>query len=275
MAEGLPIFVSPVPRIRRVPVDRPWLWLAAGWNDLWKAGSLSLACGAVVVAIGFLLTLGLFLFDMIYLILPLAAGFMLVAPLLAVGIYEVSRRLTAGEPLVLIEVLSAWKRNPLQLASMGVLMLLMNLFWIRTAMLVYALFFNRPVPPLEQMLEMVLFSDVSLPFLIVGTGLGAIFAAIVFALSAVSIPMLLDREVNLLMAIWTSIAVIKLNWRPMALWAVLIVAFTVFGLIPFYLGLIVVMPLVGHATWHAYKDMVMLPPLEAAQPETPQPTAAP
>lgn len=105
---------------------------------------------------------------------------------------------------------------------------------------------------------MTLFSPTALPFLIVGTVLGAILAALVFAISAISIPMLLDkRDCTVWVAIATSWVAVRANWKPMALWAALIVAFTGFGMVPFFLGLAITMPLIGHATWHAYKDLVV------------------
>jgi uncharacterized membrane protein len=125
--------------------------------------------------------------------------------------------------------------------------------------LLFALFFGLNfAPSLTQLPLAMMQSDQLIPFLLVGTGLGFALAAATFAVSAVSIPMLLDRpEITFLEAVTVSIQAVMENWRAMALWAGLIVVFTGLALLPFFLGLVVVMPLIGHATWHAYKDLVV------------------
>ena len=108
----------------------------------------------------------------------------------------------------------------------------------------------------DQVLDDVLFTNVGLAFLILGSAIGFCLAVLAFAVSAVSLPMLIDRPVGVFAAVATSVAAVRVNIRPMALWAVLIAGFTALGLVTFYLGLIVVLPLIGHATWHAYRDLV-------------------
>jgi len=243
-------------RIRVVPVDRPWLWLAAGWRDFVRAPGVCLAYGLGLVAISFALSTGLILANLGYLVLPLAAGFMLIAPVLAVGLYEISRRLEHGRPASLGAALLAWRRNALQIALAGLVLMLLHLVWVRIAMLLFALFFQDVQPSLSGLADALLMSRAGLPFLAVGTLAGAVLATIVFAISAVSIPMLLDRDVGVATAIAASVAVVRTNLRPMALWAALIVVFTALGLATLYIGLAVALPLIGLATWHAYRDMV-------------------
>jgi uncharacterized membrane protein len=243
-----------------VPVDRPWLWLARGWTDLVRAPGVVLAYGGCLVVVSFLLTLGLAMAELYYLILPLAAGFMLVAPVLAVGLYEVSRRLERGAlPPTLIEAALAWRRNPLQIALSGLVLMLVHLVWVRIATLLFALFFEQAHPTLAGMLQVALLSKASLGFLAAGTVIGAALAVVVFAISAVSFPMLLDRDVGVATAIATSVTAVQVNWRPMALWAALIVVFISLGLATLYIGLALALPLVALATWHAYRDLVELP----------------
>lgn len=257
MSEAVPVFATPSPRIRLVSLDRPWVWLAAGWRDLTHAPAVSLAYGAVLVAISVVLTFGLIAAGLFfYLILPLAAGFMFVAPLLATGLYETSRRLASGEPVSLNDAVFAYRRNGVQIAFFGLILMLLHLAWVRVATLLFALFFQGVNLNLDALIDALFFSTVSLPFLATGTVIGAALAIAAFALGAVSIPMLIDRDVNVFTALATSVTAVRLNWRPMALWAALIVIFTGLGMATFYVGLAVVLPLLGHATWHAYKDLV-------------------
>lgn len=256
MSDVVPVFTSPSPRVRVVPVDRPWLWLGRGWRDFVRAPGICLAYGGVLVVVSVILTLGLWLAGLPYLVLPLAAGFMFVAPILAVGLYEVSRRLETGHPPTLVEAVLAWRRNPLQFALAGLILMLFHLVWVRIAILLFALFFSDASPSLARLIDTLLFSGTSLAFLFVGTAIGAVLAAAVFAIAAVSIPMLLDRDIGVMSAIATSVTAALVNWPAMALWAALIALFTTLGLVTFFIGLAVALPLVGLATWHAYRDLV-------------------
>ena len=256
MAEAIAVG-APAPRIRSVELDRPWAWLAAGWRDLAQAPSVGLAYGVVVALIGWAITFGLWWLGAIYLILPLTAGFLIVAPLLAVGLYEVSRRHERGEVATLGDALAAFRANPSQIALMGVTLLLLFFAWIRLAVMIFYLFFGLAPPSPADFVGRVFFSAESLPFLVFGTAIGGVLAALAFGLSAISIPLLLDRpQAHVVTAIAASFQAILRNPATMAFWAVLIVLFVGAGLITFYLGLIVTLPLIGHASWHAYRDLV-------------------
>lgn len=245
------------PQIRRVPLERPWIWLAAGWRDIWRAPGVSLTYGAVFAAISMTLTVGLFAIGLEYLLPPLVAGFMLVGPMLAVGLYETSRRLESGEPVTLGAALFAVTRAPTQLAFLGVFLALALLFWMRVASLLFALFFGTMnFPPLGEILPTLFFTWEGLSLLIVGSAFGAVLAAAVFAISVVSVPLLMVRDVDAVTAMIVSIRAVRANLVVLALWAWLVAVLTGFGLIPAYLGLIVTFPLVGHATWHAYRDLI-------------------
>jgi len=243
--------------VRLVSLDRPWRWLAAGWHDLTRTPAISLCYGAAIVAASWALAVSLYLLDWIYLLLPMAAGFMFVAPLLAVGLYDTSRRLEAGEPVSLGTAMMAWRRNGEQLALLGLVLMLIHLAWVRVAQLLFALFFSTASPTWERVVDVLLFSRQSLAFLAVGTAVGFVLAVLVFAIGAVSIPMVHDRPVSAFAAIETSLAAVRRNWKPMAVWAALIVVFTVAGIATLFVGLAVTMPLIGHATWHAYRDLVV------------------
>lgn len=256
MTEAVPVFREPIPRVRRVALDQPWRWLALGWNDILQSPRVSLAYGVALVGISVLIAVALLLANLIFVILPLAAGFFLIAPLLAVGLYETSRRLESGQPVTLTHALLAVRRNSGQIALMGLVLMLFHLVWVRIATLLFALFFSNGNPGWDGMIDALLFSRVSLPFLVTGTVVGGAFAAVVFGIGAVSIPMLIDRPVSVFTAIATSWTAVQVNWKPMALWAALIVFLTGLGLVTFFLGLAVTLPLIGHATWHAYRDLV-------------------
>lgn len=254
--QAIPVFYGESPRVRLVPVDRPWAWLAAGWGDLLAAPSVSLAYGALMVGLTYLLLILLLQVGVFWLILPMTAGFFFLAPLMAVGLYETSRRHEAGEPTTLAAALGAFRRNPLQLSYMGALLGLFHLGWIRIALLIFAVFFGLGFNPNWDNVVVRLAQPDAIPFWAFGTVTGAACAAVVFAVSAVSIPMMLDRDVTVWVAVATSFVAVRRNWPAMTLWAGLIVAFTAFGIIPLFLGLAVTMPLIGHATWHAYRDVV-------------------
>lgn len=256
MVEAVPVFATPSPRVRLVAVDRPWHWLALGWRDLVAARHVSLSYGALIVAISFLIVLGLYFAGYFYLVLPAAAGFFLVAPLIGIGLYETSRRLAVGEPVSLALAVTSWRGNGEQIGFMGLILMLINLAWVRVATLLFALFYNQSNVTLDRLIEVLLVSPIALPFLITGTLIGLGFAVATFAIAAISIPMLLERKVTIFTAIATSMTVVRANWKPMALWAVLIVGFTAFGIATLFIGLALTMPLIGHASWHAYKDMV-------------------
>lgn len=244
-------------RVRRVEMERPWTWLAAGWRDMWRTPQISLTYGALFTAASIVLTAGLFIAEVEFFLPPLAAGFMLVGPMLAVGLYETSRRLQAGEPVTLRSALIVATRSPTQLAFLGILLTLVLLAWMRIASLLFALFLGTlDFPPLAEIPQLLFFTWEGLGLLVVGTAVGAVLAAFVFAISVVSVPMLMVRDVDAVTAMILSIRAVRTNLATMALWAWLIVALVGFGLVPLYLGLIVVLPLVGHATWYAYRDLI-------------------
>lgn len=242
--------------VQVVNVEAPWRWLRLGWRDLLRARSISLAFGILIALASALLISVLWFVDFLPYALPLAAGFMFVAPALAICFYDISRRLEADAPVRFMEVALAWIPNAGQIAFMGLAMMLFQLAWIRFALLLFALFFGPDPASWDRFVQALLFSTDGLPFLIIGTLSGGALAIVAFALSVTAFPMLLDRDVGVPTAIATSVRAAIVNWRVMTGWAALIVMFTAAGIVTGCIGLIVTMPLIGHASWHAYRDLV-------------------
>jgi uncharacterized membrane protein len=259
-ADIVPVYASPLPAIRKIELDRPWQWLVKGWQDMRKAPAVSLTYGVLAALTGYALTLGLIWADLLYLVLPLTAGFLIVGPILAVGLYEVSRRAELGETTSLAQALAAFQRNGSQIALMGVALMLLMFAWARIAALIFFLYFGLQPPSFENLIATTFLTPETVPFLFFGTAVGGVMAMLAFSLSVVSIPLLLDRpQANVIDAIATSFRTVQTNFGPMLFWAVLIAGFSAAGLATLYLGLIVTLPLIGHATWHAYRDLVTFP----------------
>ena len=248
----------PTYRIRKIDMEAPWHWLLRGFADLRNSGYLGCVHGAWYALLGFGLTTILWLQQILYVSLPLAATFTLIGPLAAVGLYRISEDLSRGRAPRLSDSVLAWTVNPTQIALIGVALLLLALAWMRLAFMIFMLFFsdNPPRPEALFMVDVFLSAD-SVPFLITGIVTGGAMAAVAFALSAVSIPFLMDNpRGHVFQAIFVSLQAVRDNFWPMLLWAWLIAVFIGVGLLTAYVGLILTLPLIGHATWHAYKDLV-------------------
>lgn len=245
-----------VVRVRRLGQEAPFTWLARGWRDVRRGGWVSLAYGLLFVIVGLALTVGLAMSGHAHLIGPLMGGFLLVGPALTVGLYQISRDLEAGRAPSLGRALTAWRCNPVPLLSLGLLLVAFLIVWLRIAVVQFAVFFPYDRMNLKAMVEVVFFTLDGWAYLAVGTAIGAVFSTIAFTVGAFSLPMLLDRRGPLLEALTTSVRAVVTNAKVMALWAALIVIFIVVGLLSAFLGLIVILPLIGHATWHAYRATI-------------------
>jgi len=250
--QGAPAFA-----IREVPFDAPYSWLAAGGRDMWQVPLVSLTYGAIFAIAGLLLAVGLTQVGLQSLILVLAGGFILVGPLLAAGLYETSRRLEKSEPVSLASTLRTGFFGGKQLVYMGLLLMLIYLAWVEIALLLFMLFQGtKPMPPLEAFVPNLLLTSTGLGLLIVGTVLGMALAATVFVISAVAVPLLMVERIDVVTAALTSVEACRRNPKAMALWAALIVGAMLFGFVTLYFGLVIMFPLIGHATWHAFRDLV-------------------
>ncbi len=243
--------------IARVAFDAPWTWLAAGWRDLWAAPHISLTYGALFAAISMGLTLALAAGGLEALVLSLAGGFLLIAPIAAIGLYETSRRLESGEAVALRDIVTAVFRGPGQLAFFGAILAFAYFVWIQIALLMSMLFLgSKPMPPASEFIPTLLFTPYGLGLLVSGTIVGGAIAFLVFAISAISVPLLMTRPMDAVSAMAASLAAVRINPMAMTLWAALIAGFMALGIATLFAGLVVAFPLVGHATWHAYRDLV-------------------
>ncbi|MBK1646072.1 hypothetical protein CKO25_15740 [Thiocapsa imhoffii] len=247
---------STVPRINKITLDHPWTWLAKGWRDIKTAPLYSLRYGAMIVLLSGLILALTIIGQLTFLIPFLTAGFFLVAPLLAIGLYQMSAHLERGEPVTSCQAMEAFKRNQGQLGiALGFLLMTMQL-WILASVFLFIMLFHDPFPPFSQFFPIVVLSGQHTGLVIAVLLVGAFFAICAFCISAVTVPMLIDRPIDGFTAVRTSLRAVAHNWIPMMLWAMLLVGIVGVGLLTFYIGLFIAIPLVGHATWHAYRDLV-------------------
>jgi len=237
--------------------DRPWFWLAAGWRDMCRCSGISFAYGGLVVAASYLLAACLGWFGVGFLVLPAAAGFALMAPVLASGLIEVSRRLERGEPVRLGIALATFVRHGSGITAIGGMLLLVFMIWIRMASLLVMplLTLGEPMAEAEPLSVGAIHTLISA--MVAAGAVGLPLGFLVFALTAVSMPMLIDGRSRVSTAIATSLATVRLNLLTMSVWAALIAVLTAAGLATAFLGLAIAFPLLAHATWHAYRDLVV------------------
>jgi uncharacterized membrane protein len=240
--------------IRRIDARAPSRWLEAGWQDI-KANPLpSLAYGLLFAIGGDLILLSLVSHP--HLLTFAISGFFLVAPLLAAGLYELSRARENGEKLMFIDSLRAFRRNGQSLALFGLLLALTALLWERFTAIAFAMLSGGGVFGGSALLSEILLGGEHVAFVATWLALGALLAGFVFVLAVVSVPMMLDRNCDPVTAMTTSLRAVATNPGPLALWAVLIVLLTLTGFATLLFGLVVLMPMLGHASWHAYRDLV-------------------
>jgi len=229
-------------------------WLAAGWGDLRAAPGPDLAYGFLVFLLSVGVIAGLWRLQLLYLALPAVSGFLIVGPFLAIGLYEQSRRRAAHESVGLAAMLAARPASGAQLAYAGLLLGLLVLFWLRAADLLYALFFGlSPFPGAAEAFANLLRTPQGWALVMVGSGVGAVFAAFAFAISLFAIPMMLERRVDALTAMGRSFAMTAQNLPASLAWGAIVAAGLALCLATGLLALIVVFPVLGHATWHVWR----------------------
>ena len=240
-------------RVRQVGIAQPMRWLALGWADLLRCPLPGLLHGLAVAAFGALLLA--LARDRFWLLAGAFSGFLLVAPVLATGLYAVSRAIQQGQPASLATALTIWRSNDGRLMLFGVLLALAGTGWVLTSASLITRFADAPVHNPQDFLRVVVLSGQSnlFEFWLL---LGSLLAAPIFASTVVTVPLLMDSNIGVRAAVLVSVRVVLLNPAPMALWATLILVITLLGMATLLVGLAVAVPWLAHASWHAHRDLV-------------------
>ena len=241
------------PGISRIGYWQAFHWIAAGVRDLRRAPLQSGFYGVAFALIGYL-AIGLF-GRHAYLITAMITGFLLLAPFLAIGLYRISQQLEAGEHPRLADSMTAWRHNYGSIGLFAAFLGFAFIFWERISAILFALFHGLKLPTVDSLSGWIFLLSENPVFLVLYFGLGALAAAFVFACAVISIPLMLDRRIDPVTALITSVHATQSNPFALAVWALTIVALVAIGIATFFLGLIVIMPILGHASWHAYRDI--------------------
>nr|WP_245909340.1 DUF2189 domain-containing protein [Sphaerotilus hippei] len=237
--------------MRTLRTLQPLTWLERAWHDIRRAPAASFAHGAVLALFGWVVVA--VAWQRFWLLAGALSGFLLVAPILATGLYAISRDLERGEPAGWSSVWRVWSSLDRRLVGFGLLLALAGTGWVLTSAALITLFAPTPVVTPADFLRLIV-SESSGWLFEAWLMLGGLLAAPVFASSVVAIPLLIDRRIGLLEAVLTSWRTVLENPVPMGVWAAVVLGFTLLGLCSLLLGLVFVIPMLGHATWYAYRD---------------------
>jgi uncharacterized membrane protein len=243
------------PRIelRTLGLADPLRWLRLGWRDFRRAPGIGLFYGACFMVMGWAL-LKVYEHAPAYM-LALSAGFLLMGPFLCLGLYRTSQRLEAGERPDFGDSLLAWDTRTMQLAIFGFVLLVLEMLWGRATLVIFAVSFDG-MPDFKGSL-LALLDPENIGFIVAWAAVGAVFAGLIYAISVVAMPMILHRQTDAITAGLTSLRLVLGQTGVMLWWGLLIAGLVVVAMLPWFAGLLVVGPVLGHATWHAYRAAVM------------------
>ena len=239
-------------QLNTLPMTAPFGWWLAGWRDLFKSPGIALFFGLCFFTMGHIL-LRAFESATEY-VLALSAGFLLMGPFLCLGLYRTSKSIEENKRPLLSQALDAWLPSAGTLTLFATVLLILEMLWARAALIVFALSFD--VVPEENNILAQLLNPQNLDFVVAYFSVGAIFAGIIFMASVVAIPMIMDRKVDAITAVLTSLRACLTNPLAMFVWGATISATIALSMLPYFLGLIVMGPVMGYATWHAYRAIV-------------------
>jgi uncharacterized membrane protein len=239
------------------------VWLKRGWDDLWNHPGISLLYGVVVFVVSWVVVSSLFFFHLTAYLFPALAGFLIVGPVLAVGLYDKSRLIENGEVADFTTILRMRPGSATQILFSGVFLCMLILLWMRAAVILYALFFGfDPFPGPYELMPILVTTVEGWALLVVGTAVGGLFAALAFAISVFAIPMLYDRQTD----VFTAMAISVNNvWRQLGImlpWGLVVLVLSLLSLVSGFILMIIIFPLLGHATWHVYRDVCDLSGLD-------------
>jgi uncharacterized membrane protein len=248
---------TPAPEINLLEASDLRASLAAGWQDFRRAPILGAVFSLVYVLGGWLILWAMTTRGQVWWTLPASAGFPILGPFIACGFYEISRRLEAGEPLVARDIFGViFRQKDRQIPAMAAVIVVYFLFWNFLSHMIFALFLGNATMTNVSSSLAVFLTPEGLAMLAFGTAVGAVFATLLFSLTVVSLPMLLDREVDFVTAMLTSFALVTENPGMMLGWGLLIATCLFVAMLPGFLGLFLVLPLFGHASWHLYRRAI-------------------
>ncbi|QNM95552.1 DUF2189 domain-containing protein [Chitinimonas koreensis] len=250
--EAIPAALNP--RVRDLPWHTPFIWLRRALGDVRATPTGLIFYGGAFVAMGWCIR-RLFGYAPEH-TMTLITGFLIAGPFLCLGLYEISRRHETVARVKLLPTLTALRANPAGIGLFAIVLALLVAGWMRVSVVVFALFFTENVPDLKLILSPHFLTEENTTFLAVWLGSGAVFALLAFAMSVVAIPVMLDRDADTFTAIFASVRVCLANPACMLTWGTLIVLLTLAGFALWGVGVAFTVPLVGHATWHAYRALI-------------------
>jgi uncharacterized membrane protein len=239
-------------KLNQLSYADPLRWLMLGAKDFARHPGIGLFFGCCFMGMGWLL-LAVYRHAPAYL-LALSAGFLLMGPFMCMGLYQVSMRLERGEQPDLGDSLTAWDTRMGQMAIFGCVLLILEMLWARAALVIFAVSFEG-MPDLTSSLATLLDPE-NLGFIVTYVSVGALFASLIYGVSVISVPMMLDKQVDAITAGLTSLRLALTQTGVMLLWGALITVLVLVAMLPWFAGLLVVAPVLGHASWHAYRDAV-------------------